>query len=92
MGRSSCLVQEAQGSKAPIQKIADQVSGIFVPAVIAIAVLTFAYWYFLGPELAVNSSNTPFTRAMISMVAVLVVACPCALGLATPTSGDGRDR
>ena len=93
LGQIIRLVQEAQGSKAPIQKIADQVSGIFVPAVIAIAVLTFAYWYFLGPELAVNSSNTPFTRAMISMVAVLVVACPCALGLATPTAvmvGTGK--
>ena len=87
------LVQEAQGSKPPIQKLADQVSGIFVPAVIGIAVLTFVGWYFFGPTLAVNSAYTVFTRAMINMVAVLVIACPCALGLATPTAvmvGTGK--
>jgi P-type Cu+ transporter len=80
------LVEEAQGSKAPIQKLADQVSGVFVPIVILIAALTFAGWYFLG-----DSGN--FTRAMINMVAVLVIACPCALGLATPTAimvGTGK--
>lgn len=87
------LVQEAQGSKPPIQKLADQVSALFVPAVIGIAMLTFIGWYFFGPELAVNSAYTSFTRAMINMVAVLVIACPCALGLATPTAvmvGTGK--
>ena len=87
------LVQEAQGSKPPIQKLADQVSGIFVPAVIGIAILTFLGWYFFGPQLPVNSSYTDFTRAMINLVAVLVIACPCALGLATPTAvmvGTGK--
>ena len=87
------LVQEAQGSKPPIQKLADQVSGFFVPAVIGISILTFIGWYFFGPTLAVNSAYTIFTRAMINMVAVLVIACPCALGLATPTAvmvGTGK--
>jgi Cu+-exporting ATPase len=87
------LVQEAQGSKPPIQKLADQVSGIFVPAVIGIAILTFLGWYFFGPQLPINSPYTEFTRAMINLVAVLVIACPCALGLATPTAvmvGTGK--
>ena len=87
------LVQEAQGSKPPIQKLADQVSSFFVPAVIGIAVFTFVGWYFFGPQLAVNSTYTPFTRALINMVAVLVIACPCAMGLATPTAvmvGTGK--
>src|SRR5574337_1162522 len=79
------LVEDAQGSKAPIQKLADQVSAVFVPAVIAIALLTFAGWYFLGPALPANSGTDAFTRALINMVAVLVIACPCAMGLATPT-------
>jgi Cu+-exporting ATPase len=93
LGQIIRLVQEAQGSKAPIQKIADRVSNIFVPVVIGIAVLTFLGWYFFGPQLAVNSAYTPFTRAMINLVAVLVIACPCALGLATPTAvmvGTGK--
>ena len=87
------LVEDAQGSKAPIQKLADQVSGIFVPAVIAIATLTFLGWYFFGPQLAINANQTVFTRALINMVAVLVIACPCAMGLATPTAvmvGTGK--
>ena len=87
------LVEDAQGSKAPIQKLADQVSGIFVPAVIAIALATFAGWYFLGPTLPVNADVDNFTRALINMVAVLVIACPCAMGLATPTAvmvGSGK--
>jgi Cu+-exporting ATPase len=87
------LVEEAQGSKAPIQKLADQVSAVFVPAVIGIAVLTFLGWYFLGPPLPANSDLTVFTRALINMVAVLVIACPCAMGLATPTAvmvGTGK--
>ncbi len=83
------LVEEAQGSKAPIQKLADQVSAVFVPIVILIAVLTFVGWYFFGSALNAD----PFTRALINMVAVLVIACPCAMGLATPTAvmvGTGK--
>ena len=87
------LVEDAQGSKAPIQKLADQVSAIFVPIVIGIAALTFAGWYFFGPPLAINADIDVFTRALINMVAVLVIACPCAMGLATPTAvmvGTGK--
>jgi P-type Cu+ transporter len=87
------LVEEAQGSKAPIQKLADQVSAVFVPAVLGIAALTFLGWYFFGPPLPINSDTTDFTRALINSVAVLVVACPCAMGLATPTAvmvGTGK--
>jgi len=87
------LVEDAQGSKAPIQKLADQVSAIFVPIVIGIAALTFAGWYFFGPTLPINSDIDNFTRALIYMVAVLVIACPCAMGLATPTAimvGTGK--
>jgi Cu+-exporting ATPase len=73
------LVQEAQGSKAPIQRLADVVSGYFVPAVIIVGVATFVAWYVLGPEPA-------FLHALLNTVAVLLIACPCALGLATPTS------
>ena len=86
------LVEEAQGSKAPIQKLADKVSEVFVPAVIGIALITFIVWYFIIP-LPVNSSVDLFTRALINMVAVLVIACPCAMGLATPTAvmvGTGK--
>lgn len=80
------LVQQAQASKAPIQRLADAVSGYFVPAVIAIAVAAFALWYALGPPPAL-------TLALVSAVAVLIIACPCALGLATPLSvmvGTGK--
>jgi Cu+-exporting ATPase len=80
------LVQEAQGSKAPIQRLADVVTSYFVPAVLGIAVLTFAAWYIIGPEPA-------FNLALLNTVAVLIIACPCALGLATPTSimvGTGK--
>jgi len=87
------LVEEAQGSKAPIQKLVDQVSNIFVPAVIAIALLTFLGWLLFGPPLAINAEVSNFTRALIVMVAVLVIACPCAMGLATPTAvmvGTGK--
>jgi len=73
------LVQQAQGSKAPIQRLADRVSNYFVPAVIFIAIATFVAWFVFGPPPAV-------TQAMISAVAVLIIACPCALGLATPLS------
>jgi len=82
------LVEDAQGSKAPIQKLADQVSALFVPIVILISALTFAGWYFLAPP-----AEDQFARALINMVAVLVIACPCAMGLATPTAvmvGTGR--
>ena len=87
------LVEEAQASKAPIQKLADQVSAIFVPGVIAVAILTFIGWYFFGPPLPNGSEINSLTRALINMVAVLVIACPCAMGLATPTAvmvGTGR--
>lgn len=78
------LVEAAQGSKAPIQRLADRISGIFVPTVVALALLTFAGWWFF---------NGDFTHALIDAVAVLVIACPCALGLGTPTAimvGTGR--
>ncbi len=83
------MVQEAQGSKAPVQKLVDKIAGIFVPVVILIAILTFITWMFLGGENAL-------THALLSMVTVLVIACPCALGLATPTAimvgiGKGAD-
>jgi Cu+-exporting ATPase len=71
------LVQEAQGSKAPVQRLVDQVSAVFVPVVIGIALLTFTVWYLVSGD---------FTQAMMFAVAVLVIACPCALGLATPTA------
>jgi Cu+-exporting ATPase len=78
------LVEEAQGSKAPIQRLADRVSARFVPAVIAIALIAFAAWLLAGAS---------FTSAMLALVAVLIIACPCALGLATPAAimvGTGR--
>jgi Cu+-exporting ATPase len=87
------LVEEAQGSKAPIQKLADQVSEYFVPAVILIAIGTFLYWFFVQPAGMPGMENSTFTSALINMVAVLVIACPCAMGLATPTAimvGTGR--
>jgi len=86
------LVEEAQGSKAPIQRLADQVSAVFVPIVILIALATFAAWYFVIP-LPAGAEVSVFTRALINMVAVLVIACPCAMGLATPTAvmvGTGK--
>jgi Cu+-exporting ATPase len=87
------LVEDAQGSKAPIQKLADQVSAWFVPAVIGMAAVTFLVWYFIVPQPAAGAEITGFTRALINMVAVLVIACPCAMGLATPTAvmvGTGK--
>lgn len=80
------LVEEAQGSKAPIQRLADTVASYFVPAVIAVAVVTFILWFIFGPE-------PSFARALLNFVAVLIIACPCALGLATPTAimvGTGK--
>jgi Cu+-exporting ATPase len=86
------LVEEAQGRKAPIQKLADRISAVFVPAVIGIALVTFLIWYFLVP-LPAGAEVNQFTRALINTVAVLVIACPCAMGLATPTAvmvGTGK--
>ncbi len=86
------LVEEAQGSKAPIQKIADQVSAVFVPIVILIALITFLIWFFIVPNFHPGMSEI-LSTAIIRMVAVLVIACPCAMGLATPTAvmvGTGR--
>ncbi|MDP8971619.1 MAG: heavy metal translocating P-type ATPase [Actinomycetota bacterium] len=80
------MVEEAQGSKAPIQRLADRISAVFVPVVIAVALATFGVWWAFGPEPA-------FTLALLNMVAVLIIACPCAMGLATPTSimvGTGK--
>ncbi len=87
------LVEEAQGSKAPIQKLADRVSSIFVPGVILLAALTFSFWYFIAPNIPSLGTEDYLTRALINMVAVLVIACPCAMGLATPTAvmvGTGK--
>lgn len=87
------LVEAAQGSKAPIQDLADKISGIFVPAVLVIAVLTFVGWYFIIPGILGENAGDAFAQALISTVAVLVIACPCALGLATPTAvmvGTGK--
>ena len=81
------LVQEAQGSKAPIQKLADSVAGYFVPVVLCLAVLTFVAWFDLAPP------ETRLSFALLTFVSVLIIACPCALGLATPTAvmvGTGR--
>ncbi len=85
------LVEQAQGSKAPIQRLADTISGIFVPVVLVIAALTFIAWAIIGHVNA--TSSDPWIVAIIAAVAVLVVACPCALGLATPTAimvGTGK--
>ena len=84
------MVEEAQGSKAPIQRLADQVSSYFVPVVFVVAILTFGVWLFFGPVPA-------FTFALVNFVAVLIIACPCALGLATPmaimvSSGSAASR
>ncbi|HEX8709635.1 MAG TPA: heavy metal translocating P-type ATPase [Pyrinomonadaceae bacterium] len=81
------LVREAQGSKAPIARLADVISGIFTPVVIGIAIATFVTWFALAP------AGTRFTAALVNAVSVLIIACPCALGLATPTAimvGTGR--
>jgi len=72
------LVDEAQGSKAPIQSLADTIASVFVPVVIGIAIVTFILWYTVG--------GLPFTHALVNFIAVLIIACPCALGLATPTA------
>jgi len=80
------LVEEAQGSKAPIQRLADVIASYFVPVVIGIAIITFIIWYFFGP-------SPSLTYAFLNFIAVLIIACPCALGLATPTAvmvGTGK--
>src|SRR5262249_18924581 len=81
------LVQRAQGSKAPIQRLADRISGVFVPVVLCLAVVTFVVWFDLSPP------ESRLSQALYTSVAVLIIACPCALGLATPTAimvGTGR--
>jgi Cu+-exporting ATPase len=86
LGQIIRLVEEAQGSKAPIQRLADKVASIFVPVVISLAVITFIVWYLLGPKPA-------FTISLMNFIAVLIIACPCSLGLATPTAimvGTGK--
>lgn len=86
LARIVSLVRHAQGSKAPVQRLADKIASYFVPVVIVIAILTFIAWYTLGPEPRLNF-------ALMNFVAVLIIACPCALGLATPTAimvGTGR--
>lgn len=80
------MVQEAQGSKAPVQKLVDKIASVFVPTVMSIAAITFIVWWIFG-------GNNGFTQGLLTMVTVLVIACPCALGLATPTAlmvGIGR--
>lgn len=87
------LVEKAQETRAPIQKLADRVSGVFVPVVISIAIVTFLVWFLVNPGISHMGENTRLTKALINMVAVLVIACPCAMGLATPTAimvGTGR--
>lgn len=79
LGQIIQTVQDAQGSKAPIQKLVDKIAGVFVPVVIGIALVTFAIWQIFGGQYA-------FTQGLLAMVTVLVIACPCALGLATPTA------
>jgi len=84
------LVQEAQGSKAPVQRLADRIASIFVPVVFVVALITFLVWYFLVPD-------ATFSHALLNFVSVVVIACPCALGLATPTAvmvgtGIGAER
>ena len=73
------MVQDAQGSKAPVQKLVDKIAGIFVPVIISIAILSLIAWMLLAPE-------NGFTHGMLALVTVLIIACPCALGLATPTA------
>src|SRR5206468_241640 len=92
------LVEEAQVSRAPIQRIADRVASVFVPAVIAVATIAALYWYFLGGAawrgtLETYGLHGPLTSALFVFVAVIIIACPCALGIATPTAimvGTGK--
>jgi Cu+-exporting ATPase len=73
------LVRRAQGSKAPVQRLADRIGGIFVPIVLGVGAVTFALWFLLGPE-------PTFTHALVAFITVVVISCPCAMGLATPTA------
>jgi len=85
LGQIIKMVEEAQGSKAPIQKLADKIAGVFVPVIIGIAIITFIGWFFFG--------SAGFSSSLLNFVAVLIIACPCALGLATPTAiivGTGK--
>ncbi|MHB9002833.1 MAG: heavy metal translocating P-type ATPase [Coriobacteriia bacterium] len=90
------LVEEAQGSKAPVQRFADRISAVFVPAVVGLAVLTFLVWMFIVPnfvDASFYASASVFVKALLAGTAVIVIACPCALGLATPTAimvGTGK--
>ena len=79
LSRIISLVQQAQGTKAPIQRLADRISAVFVPVVLSIAILTFVVWFVLGPE-------PSYLHALVSAVTVLIIACPCAMGLAVPTA------
>ncbi|CAI2718709.1 heavy metal translocating P-type ATPase [Nitrospina watsonii] len=86
------MVQEAQGSKAPVQRLVDTVAGIFVPVVIGIALAAFGFWWLAGPSVATLPTD-PALFAMMAFISVLIIACPCALGLATPTAimvGTGK--
>ncbi len=83
------MVQDAQGSKAPVQKLVDRIASVFVPAIMLIAFITFLAWLLLAP-------SNGFTQGLLAAVTVLIIACPCALGLATPTalwseSGKGQN-
>jgi P-type Cu+ transporter len=85
------LIEQAQGSKAPIQKMADKVSSVFVPIVISLASVSFIFWWYLGDSL--NIPTSPFLFALTIFMSVMIIACPCALGLATPTAimvGTGK--
>jgi Cu+-exporting ATPase len=90
------LVEDAQGSKAPVQRFADRISAVFVPAVVGAALLTFLVWLFVVPNFVgpdFYMTVTPFVKALLAGTAVVVIACPCALGLATPTAimvGTGK--
>lgn len=90
------LVEEAQGSKAPVQRFADRISAVFVPAVVGASVLTFLVWLFIVPnfvDASFYATAAPFVKALLAGTAVIVIACPCALGLATPTAimvGTGK--
>lgn len=84
------MVQDAQGSKAPVQQLVDKIAGIFVPVIISIAILSFIIWMLLDGQ-------SGFTHGLLALVTVLIIACPCALGLATPTAimvgiGKGAER
>lgn len=87
------MVEEAQGTQAPIQKLADRISGVFVPIVILIAVVSFAFWYLAAAGVGITLPGSELSTALYIATAVLIIACPCALGLATPTAvmvGTGK--